>query len=170
MHVPVETTATSASSRTFRLLFLVLFLAPAALFLAPAAVDAQWSVRRSADGTVSASAVSPDRVMGVLITCDPAGRSMMVGVGSYLLPARSGNWQVGWWIYPGGNEVVETWDAVVAGGVPSLLAPDPLQFARTLARSSGEVIIDVGDTIASIDLRGSYRAIAQVAAACGWTP
>ena len=80
------------------------------------------------------------------------------------------NWQVGWWIYPGGNEVVETWDAVVAGGVPSLLAPDPLQFARTLARSSGEVIIDVGDTIASIDLRGSYRAIAQVAAACGWTP
>ena len=72
--------ATSAST-TFRLLFLV-------LFLAPAAVDAQWSVRRSADGTVSASAVAPDRVMGVLITCDPAGRSMMVGVGSYLLAAR----------------------------------------------------------------------------------
>ena len=67
MHVPVETTATSASSRTSWLLFLV-------LFLAPVAVDAQWSVRRSADGTVSASAVSPDRSMGVLITC--TGRSM----------------------------------------------------------------------------------------------
>lgn len=162
MRVPFETRAISAWR-------ISLFLA---LFLAPATADAQWSLRRSADGTVSASAVSPDRSMGsmgVLITC--TGRTTIAGVGSRWLTARRGERRlVEWWIYPGGNPVVETWEAETAGGVPSLLAPNPVRFARTLARSRGEFVIAGEEIAASADLQGSYRAIAQVAAACGWTP
>ena len=157
-----RTPSTQAIISAFR--FLVI-----ALFLVPAAADAQWSVRRSADGTVSASAVSPDRSMGVLIIC--TGRTTIAGVGSRWLTARRGERRlVEWWIYPGGNSVVETWEAETAGGVPSLLAPNPVRFARTLARSRGEFVFAGEEIAASADLQGSYRAIAQVAGACGWTP
>ena len=133
--------------------------------------EAQWSVNRNRDGTVSAWAVANDGHLGVMVMCTTEG-NMMAGIGSWLFQEitdlERGEHLVEWWVQ-GGNDYIEMM-VFAPGAPPSLLSKRPLEFARILARSSPEAVFATETAVDAVSLSGSYQAITAVADACGWKP